>query len=78
MDNYQAAYEDLYVREEKNPSKRRSGMQIFLSVLLPIIVLSLMALFGFQLWTLSKVGGTVAEEPDMLEVTAAGEGGAGE
>ena len=75
MDNYQAAYEDLYVREEKNPSKRRSGMQIFLSVLLPIIVLGLIALFVFQLWTLSKVGGTVAEEPDMPEEPAGGDGG---
>ena len=49
-------------------------MQIFLSILLPIIVLALIALFVFQLWTLSKVGGTVAEEPDAVEVSAEGAG----
>ena len=71
MDNYQKAYEDLYVKDEKNPTKKRSGLQIFLSILLPIIVLGLIALLAFQFWTLSHVGGTVAEQPDAPEVTPA-------
>ena len=61
------AYEDLYVREEKNPMKRKTPMQIILRILLPLIVLGLILLLIWQFYVLSKVGGTVAEKPDEIE-----------
>ena len=73
MDNYERAYKDLYQAEEKNPTKRRSKAEIFLSILLPIIVLGLIALLVFQFYTLSKVGEVVAEKPDPV-VTPADDG----
>ena len=70
------AYEDLYVREEKNPMKRKTKMQILLKILLPLIVLGLICLLIWQFWLLSKVHAVVAEEPDPIEPTvdASGDG----
>ena len=55
--------EDLYYREEKNPSKKKSGWAVFLKFLLPVIVLALIALLVFQCIALTKVSGAVAEAP---------------
>ena len=59
------AYQDAFLREEKNPMKKKSKAQILLQFLLPIIVLSLIALMVFQFVTLSNMDSQVkAAEPD--------------
>ena len=67
MDDAYTAYDDLYNREEKNPTKKKSFLQILLKILLPLIVLGLIVLLIWQFYVLSKVGGTVAEKPDEIE-----------
>ena len=67
MDDAYTAYDDLYNREEKNPTKKKSPLQILLKILLPLIVLGLIVLLIWQFYVLSKVGGTVAEKPDEIE-----------
>ena len=56
------AMDDLYYREEKNPAKKKSGWDIVMKILLPIIVAGLIALLVFQIITLSKLDGQVVAE----------------
>ena len=59
------AYEDLYIREEKNPMKRKSKLSIILKFLLPLILIGLIALMVFQFVTLAKLDNQVeAAVPD--------------
>ena len=59
------AYEDLYIREEKNPMKRKSKLTIILKFLLPLILIALVALMVFQFITLAKLDNQVeAAVPD--------------
>ena len=59
------AYEDLYIREEKNPMKRKSKLSILLKFLLPLILIALVALMVFQFITLAKLDNQVeATVPD--------------
>ena len=59
------AYEDLYIREEKNPMKRKSKLSIILKFLLPLILIGLVALMVFQFVTLAKLDNQVeAAVPD--------------
>ena len=59
------AYEDLYIREEKNPMKRKSKLSIVLKFLLPLILIALVALMVFQFITLAKLDNQVeATVPD--------------
>ena len=58
-------YEDLYIREEKNPAKRRSAWDIISAILLPIVVFCLVVLLCLQFYWLSSVTAT-SEAPDGI------------
>ena len=58
-------YQDMYLREEKNPAKRRSAWDIFLTILLPIIVGALILLLCLQFYWLSGVSAD-AKAPDGI------------
>ena len=57
-------FDDFYLREEKNPAKRKSGWSIVMKYLAPIIAAALVGLLFFQFFTLTKVHEVIATEPD--------------